>query len=375
LIQAISDDGVVPYDVEWLEADPGPPAGPAPRSRRLTSRHLIAVAAIAAAGTVAVAHYAGSRADTHPTALGGPVVLADLGRPLLGIAGKADLYVRTATAVVRVQLSRGRVTSTALPLLQSTGPVSFVPVPSGVLVRPLDFVPGYLVPDAGPAFLLSGPLANGPALPGPQLGQLWVTDNSGGSTSASQLVLLAADGSKVDSLRIPTSAFGPPTADGQGYLLVDDPLGGVEDVRPSGAQHLVRAGVVLASGAGRWLTAGCEEGAACPATLVTSGGSTRSSLHAQPVDASWPPGRISPDGSQAAVFRGSGAGQLVVTLVDLHTGSARLTSVRVGANADANSIAFTPDGSWLIVADMTGSLDAVNVDSGAVRGLGAILIT
>jgi hypothetical protein len=200
-----------------------------------------------------------------------------------------------------------------------------------------------------------------------------VTDNSEGSTSASQLVLLAADGSKVDSLRIPTSAFGPPNADGQGYLLVDDPHGGVEDVRPSGTEQLVREGVVLASGAGRWLTAACDEGVACPATLVTSGGSTRSTVHTQPVDASWPLGRISPDGSQAAVFRGAVAGQLAVTLVDLHTGSARLTSVRVGANADANSIAFSPDASWLFVADASGSLDAVNVETSAVRGLGVVI--
>ncbi|MDP9093346.1 MAG: hypothetical protein M3N95_10515 [Actinomycetota bacterium] len=373
LASGTRDDGAVPYNVEWLEPDPWLPAGPEPSSRRLTGRYLMAIAVVASAGIVAVAHYAGSRPDAHPVVLRRPVVLADLGRPLLGIAGDPDLYVRTATAVVRVRLSRGRVTSTALPLLHSTGPVSFVPLPSGVLVRPLDFVPGYFIPDAGPPVLLSGPLANGPALPGPQPGELWVTDNSGGSTSASELVLLAADGSKVDSVRIPTSAFGPPNADGQGYLLVDDPRGGVEDVRPGGVEQLVRDGVVLASGAGRWLTAACQQGVDCPATLVTTGGSTGSALHPQPVDASWPLGRISPDGGQAAVFRGAGPERLMVALVDLHSGSARLTSVRVGANADANSIAFSPDGSWLFVADESGLLDAVNVGTGAVRGLGVVI--
>ena len=358
------------YDVEWLEAEPGLPAEPPSRSRRRPGWYLFAVAIAVAGAVVAVAHDSGRHPEAHPAALGGPVVLAELGRPLLSITADADLYVRTATAVVRVQLSRGRVTSTALPTLESTGPVSFVPLVSGVLVRPLDFVPGYFVPDTGPATLLSGPLTNGPALPGPQPGQLWVTDNSGGSTSASQLVLLGADLSAVVSLRIPTSAFGPPNADGQGYLLVDDAAGGVEDVRPTGAVQLVRDGVVLASGAGRWLTAACYSGAACPATLVTSGGAARSGLYPQPVDVSWPPGRISPDGRWAAVFRAGGDGQLAVTLIDLHTGLAQVTAVRVGAHADADSIAFSPDGRLLFVADSRGSLDAVNVSTGAIQGLG-----
>jgi hypothetical protein len=354
-------------EVEWLEREPGLSADAVSGSCWRSSWYLLAAAA--AVGVLAVAHLSGPRRDADPTVLRGPMVLADLRRPLLGIAEDTDLYVRTANAVLRVQLSRGRVTSTGLPALQGTGPVSFVPLPAGVLVRPLDVVAGYFIPDTGVATLLTGLLTNGPALPGPRPGQLWVTDNSAGSTSASQLVLLAADGSTVASLRIPTSAFGPPNADGQGYLLFGDSAG-VEDVRVGGAEQVVRNGVVLASGAGRWLTAACDGGGDCPATLVTSGGAARLALHAQPVDASWPPGRISPDGRWAAVFHGASGGQLAVALVDLHTGSARLTSVRVGATADAGSIAFSPDSSWLFIADARGSLDAVNAGTGAVRAFG-----
>ncbi len=81
----------------------------------------------------------------------GQPVVQNLGHPLLGADQDWELYARGDRAVVRIQMARGRVTTTPVPALVSTGPVAFVATAAGAVVRPLDFVSGYLVPDGGPA--------------------------------------------------------------------------------------------------------------------------------------------------------------------------------------------------------------------------------
>ena len=58
-----------------------------------------------------------------------------------------ELFARTDTEVARIQPRLARVTRTAVPPLQSTGPVSFLVTADRALIRPLAFVPGFEVPD------------------------------------------------------------------------------------------------------------------------------------------------------------------------------------------------------------------------------------
>lgn len=365
----------MPHDVEWLDGGPAPAltdpprVGPSRHMRRSVLGVALALALAAAALLSIRSHRAGQPAiaavPTHQT-------VRSLGHPLLGITGAAVLYLRGPGVVVRIELARGRVTMTPLPGLRSSGPVSFLAMPSGALVRPLDLVPGYLVPDGGPPAQLGGPLASGLALPGPRPGELWVIDDSGGSTSSSQLVLLGADGSRRYAARVPTSDYGPPTADGSGYLLQSGSDGSIYDFRPDGTQLVVRHGVVLASGAGRWLTADCDAGSSCPAWIVQAGQRTPTPVGTQDVAPGQPVGSISPDGTVAALLRPK-AGVTQLRLVDLRTGAGRDTHVTLSIDAGASALAFTPDSSRIVVATADGSLQVVDVRSGAVRSLGVSL--
>ena len=89
------------------------------------------------------------------------MTVSEAGHRLLGVRAGWDLLGFGPGRAVRVQLARGRVTQTILPALQSEGPVSFVAGPSQMIIRPWDFVPGYVVPDGEPPRQLTGALGHG----------------------------------------------------------------------------------------------------------------------------------------------------------------------------------------------------------------------
>ncbi|MEU7650795.1 hypothetical protein AB0C42_15550 [Micromonospora taraxaci] len=53
--------------------------------------------------------------------------------------------------MARIDFAHHRITTTAKPALRSGGPVSFLVGPDRVVIRPLEAVPGYVVPDGEPA--------------------------------------------------------------------------------------------------------------------------------------------------------------------------------------------------------------------------------
>lgn len=201
------DDGP-PDDVEFLDV------GAAFRLRRGPKLLLFAVAAAAVAlAVIAIVRAVGSPARspaTPPRAAGSrssasgpsaaassgvvsasPVSVTILGYPLLGVHARWELFGRGTRVVVRIQFARGRITRTAHPALLSSGPVTFVADAQGALVRPIDFVPGYLIPDAEPAREAPGALrAGGPVFPGPDPRHLWVPSG----TSGNRMVLVGMDG-------------------------------------------------------------------------------------------------------------------------------------------------------------------------------------
>ena len=167
-------DEVPPDDAEFLDVGPERGVRPSFRLRRWPELLLFLVAAVAVAvAAIAVVRSGGSPAGspTTPTRAAGsrssapelsstasPGVVSTpgasvttLGQPLLGVHARWELFGRGSGVVVRIEFTLGRVTRTVHPALSSGGPVRFVTDAEGALVRPIDFVPGYLIPDGEPA--------------------------------------------------------------------------------------------------------------------------------------------------------------------------------------------------------------------------------
>jgi len=356
---------------------------------------LLLVAAAVALAVIAVARSGGSPAGSLATparvagsrssapgpspAAGSGVVPASavsvtiLGHPLLGVHARWELFGRGPRVVIRIQFADGRITRTAHPALSSGGPVTFVTDAEGALVRPIDFVPGYLIPDGEPAREAPGPLgAGGPVFPGPDARHLWVP----GGSSGDRMVLVGMDGRRTGpSITAPpqgspvnTSLLAIP--DQAGYLLFPG-TGGVYDVRPGGPSR-VTTGTVLAAGPTRWLTAECNGHGRCRLMVIDrSTGmryplSTRISGTAQSTA-----GVISPDGSAAAVLAGSS--QARIEIIDLATGAAHALPLRIdlseaGMGWAWESMAWSPDSRWLFAA-ADGDLYAVSQRTGQVANL------
>ena len=148
-----------------MDPDPaGRPGRPAPpdvlqsgslRAGRAQLGHWLPVilAVLLVLAAVAKIEHAGRRPADR-----GPVTVTEAGHRLLGETVGWDLFGFSPGHVmgvssgwlVRVQFARGRVTRTTVPALLSDGPASLIAGPDQVIIRPLDNVPGYLVPDGQP---------------------------------------------------------------------------------------------------------------------------------------------------------------------------------------------------------------------------------
>jgi len=283
-----------------------------------------------------------------------------------------ELFGRGPGVVVRIQFARGRITRTAHPALLSSGPVTFVTDAEGALVRPIDFVPGYLIPDGEPAREAPGALnAGGPTFPGPDPRHLWVPS----STNDDRMVLVGMDGRRAgpsiaappQSSPVNTSLFAIP--DQTGYLLFPG-VGGVYDVRPSGTSR-VTTGTVLAVGPTRWLTAECNSHARCRPVVIDRSTGVRYPLNTRLNGAVQSiVGVISPDGATAAVLVGSP--QARIEMIDLVTGTAHALPLRIDLSEGDmgwawESMVWSPDSRWLFIAN--GDLYAVSQRTGQITNL------
>jgi hypothetical protein len=304
----------------------------------------------------------------HPTApstpTGGAPSVRRVRQHLLGITGDWDLFARGGDVVARIQPAQGRVTTTTVPALESTGPVSFLATSAGAIVRPLDGVTGYLVPDGKPARELTGALGfGGPVVPGPDADQVWV--EVGNAVDNGEIRLVGLDGRPVGpSVPMPANAQGWIMPDGGGYPLIDT-TGGVYDVRPGGL-HRITTGTVEAVGPTGWLAVECDGRNRCARVVIDRATDDRRTLPGV-VDGSvgvfGDPGSISPDGSAAVVFGGlQEPGQL--RLVDLESGQSRaLANGPATQGPSTTAVAWSPDGSRLFVASGDGALLVVDPDA------------
>jgi hypothetical protein len=366
-------------DMGWIYPDP-PDADDLidMRGGRWGRWHVLAlVAAVLAAGTSLVIrnsaeqpkHTATRPAAPLESATPNPQVPAvqttTLGRPVLRVPAGWELFARGPGLMVRVQLAAGKITRTLVPQLNSSGPLSFVVGPDRAIIRPLDFVPGYEVPDGKPGHELSGVFGSGGvALPGPDRGHLWVQAGAGRSAS---MTLVGFDGRRTStSIPFPRGDTFP-TSDAAGYLLFQL-TGGVYRATPEGLRR-VTSGQVLAAGPTRWLTLECDSRHNCMPTVIDRATGHRHSL---PVAISrYSGGVISPDGRTAAMFRAEFTGYLALHLIDLATGADRGTGVTLAPPSNPQGpFVWSPDSRWLFAADSHEQLTVIDNRTGRVHFLG-----
>ncbi|MEO9237121.1 MAG: hypothetical protein ABI418_03410, partial [Jatrophihabitantaceae bacterium] len=334
--RAADDDGEsVRFSVtDGLEPATDPVAGPGPAG--LPGLLKVALSLIGALALVALLSV--QQARRHPSsAVRRPVpttaapasspvpappstpTVVQAGRPLLDVPAGWQLFGRGPTAVVRIELAAGRVTTTPVPGLASSGPVSFVVGADRAIVRPLDFVPGYVVLDGRATQELTGPaMKAGPVLPGPDPQHVWTpsADNSG--------LRLSSLGGEQGTAFLPAEpviAF----PDQAGYAAFQA-VGGVYDAGPHGV-HRITAGVLVATGPTRWLTYDCDDSDACQLTVTDRASGAKWALRA-PIRPEDSRGLISADGRTAALIVSTQSGWRL-RLLDLRSGTVRPVAVQL----------------------------------------------
>ncbi|MGI8760566.1 MAG: hypothetical protein ACR2LF_04585 [Jatrophihabitantaceae bacterium] len=302
------------------------------------------------------------------------VVVTQMAHPLLGARAGWELFARGDGVVVRIQPARGRITRTTIPVLQSDGPVSFVVGPNLAIVRPIDNVPGYVVPDGHPARQISTGLSHGqggPVFPGPDPNHIWV-QNLGGPPA---MALSDLDGARAGPT-IPIPPGGSPLdaiPDGAGYLLFPA-TGGVYDSRPDGL-HRITTGALLAVGPTGWLTLDCDARARCVTVVIDRATNARRVVGPAVSDSGGPVGAIAPDGRTAAIFKVGAGNTSTIYLLDLSTGATHRPALSVDQAGYDGTVVWSPDSRWLFAVGADGGLEALDTHTGTVTGLSTVGIS
>ena len=291
-------------------------------------------------------------------------------------AGSDVVFVQSAAAVYRINLTTGAVVRTITPELTQFS--SFVARPGWVVSKTVDDDSGVVVRDGQPAQPLPpGLRGNGRAYPAGQ-DHLWLIpeDATDGYRIATEVDL---DGHRVGTatIRLP-GELGLPSSDQNGELLITS-TGGAYRAGPRGLRRLA-TGQLVATGTHHVLTWDCDEQARCNAyrTVLATGRRTLLASDRQAVidiyqgdqdHASSSQGALSPDGTHAALAgspRPGNDGPLFV--LDLRTGRDDLLP---GSTTDMNpnaQVAWTTNSRWLL-ALTDNQLRAYDTTSGTVRTL------
>lgn len=337
------------------------------RRRPVPSWMLVAAILAVAVAVIAV------RAALHRTRSQSTVSVTFTGRPILGVRASWELFAHGPRDLVAIDLSRGQITTTVLPTeLTGTPYLFFVIGPHEAIVRSgTGSGPGYVIPDGAPARVLLGRLGGvGPLLPGPESGEVWQYSWSAGSPVMTLVTLAGRPVGPAVTLTPPRHpAPGMPAADGQGGVLLLGSSGESFDAWPDRRDQV--SGQVIAVGPARWLLVSCRSGARCRDVVYDPRSGAQRALPGPAVaDAAyiWPPdGVVSPDGSAAAIID-TATIPPTIRLINLATGAYSPIAVPSPHDAGNQSMAWSPDGRWLFLAD-NGRLLAVNARTGQVTGL------
>lgn len=299
-----------------------------------------------------------------------PITVTQLQRPLLGQTGNWTLFGRSDGVLIRIDLARNEITRTVVPSLQSGAPVYFVPAAGEVIIRSLDFVPSFVVPDGRPARPVpAGFGPGGPIFPGPDAGHVWVDT---GDNEHQAVTLTALDGSATGTvLRLPagSSPLEAVGGGGAGQLLVTSE-NGLYLVQLERVRH-ISTGNLLATGPTGWLVAECVQPRHCRQVLIDRVTGQRRLLGPESANGGYraPWGQIAPDGRTAAIFDVGSDGHNTVELVDLHTGSISPTGLHLYETVNDGTIGWSPDGRWLFAIDLNGNLTVLDQATRQVRSL------
>lgn len=291
-----------------------------------------------------------------------PVVLASGSNAFLsGLPANWELFARGPGVVARIQLAHGRVTTTAIPALSTSGPVALLAGTDRVIVRPLDNVAGYAVIDGGAVVRLTGALAGGgSAVPGPDPSHVWMEVGSGAGAVVSLVDLQGATTNV--GIPIPVQA-GSPSSDGAGYVLFGS-IDGIFAARP-GSVSRITTGPLLAVGPTRWLVEECDDQLRCGLAVIDRSTGVRRAISAAVDRYELFGGVISPDGQTAALIGVSSTGVTALHLVDLTSGDDITTAVSIDQTQglEDGEFAWSPDSKWLFAID-NGGVSAVDRTNG-----------
>jgi hypothetical protein len=302
---------------------------------------------------------------TPPSPAGSPpaVAVTTLGHAVLGVTAGWELFARGAEEMVRIEFARGRITHTTLSPLLSGAPASFVVTSDRAMVRSIDQVPGYVVPDGRPARPLPAGLdGGGAAFPGPAPGTVWIQGN------ATMVLRAVADGRARAFVPMPDST--PEVAgDGTGGLVFRA-TGGVYAATPAGLRWIT-TGALLAVGPSRWLTLECDATHRCRPYAIDRATGARRPVPAV-LAADVPRGAIAPNGRTAALFRLRRDGTPVPYLLDLTSGASLPLGVSIDPPGEDN-VVWSPDSRWLFTTAGTGMITAVDPTTGDGTEVGVSL--
>jgi hypothetical protein len=329
---------------------------------------LVLAAALLAAATAVFSEHSGTHRRSAPKA----VTVTLISRPVLGVRAGWDLFLRGPSDVVDLQLARGRVITTAVPALVTADPaVSFVVGPHEAIVRSVGNMPGYEIPDGASPRMLPGRLAGyGPLVPGPGTGQVWTLAGPANDPDMELVSLAGRPVGPVIWLQRSSAVRLSAVADGRGYLMLMAAGGNTFDAGPTWYRR-VRT-LITAIGPTRWLGTTCPRSGLCREVVIDpySGAARLLPGRAAAVDSSSlrPLGVVAPDGSSAAVLEPV-HGHLTLLLLNLSTGASRVLAVQPNQSGAQETLAWSPDSSWLFVAAAGGRLVAVNARTGQVTGV------
>jgi hypothetical protein len=302
-----------------------------------------------------------------------PVSVTSVGHRILGISANWDLFGLSSNGLVSVEFARGQITRTVLPPALGDGPVSFIVGPHQVIIRPLDNVPGYAVPDGQPSQPLTGMLARGgQLLPGPVADEEWYI---GGSQHITLVGPQGAAAGLVVTTLSPQYPAQSATSDGRGYVVLFDSSGHQFDATPASLRPV--GALLVAVGPTDWLALDCQHGQCTNAVIDAATGARRTLSGASLNIVTWPwpadPGVAAPNGSFAAVTVARGAQGAALDLVNLSTGRTTTLPVPIGTSSDSRTLTWSPDSRWLFALAGNGKLVAIRASDGSVHSLGVRL--
>lgn len=338
---------IVAVAVGVSRAGSGSPHGARPPTAAVSSSsstHAVPALSVPPAPTSADS----STAAKAPTVTG-------VGHRILAATSNWELFARTDSGILRIEMAAGRIHRTPMPGLDSNGGISFVVGPTSAVVRPYDAVAGYVVRDGEAPRTLTGLLARaGAVYAGPTPDEVWVQpDSTGSSTPAPRLYDLRQESAVSTGPSAPQEFGAPFTADGSGHLLYGA-VDGIYDVRPDGV-HRVTTGALTAVGSTRWLVQECDDRFRCSDVLIDQASGVRRVLGPAHANVNYEPGSISPDGRWAAFASvRNGGGSPSIHLVDLQSG----TDTDLGLSPSdtgygANPFVWDPDNGALLFVDDT----------------------